>query len=244
MTLEEMLRVITHEFVHACQQEINPDAENVEWFWEALATNLGNPFDCVASMQCEEDDLIYHLNDVPFSYEICFTIGKFMLESYSHEQIMDYVKNPDKLMIDAKTIFKEEKEWFHKKYLPLPSTPKAENDDFKIFAADSLDDFTAGHSTAGLLPLLPIDTVKFDKSLLDSFEVNQTKSMIVYKNLISLIKDLNFKIVSEGVETDEQLEFLKLLEVDYIQGYWFSKPILKDELTLILQQTSSCHKPS
>lgn len=108
----------------------------------------------------------------------------------------------------------------------------------------SLDDFTAGHSTAGLLPLLPIDTVKFDKSLLDSFEVNQTKSMIVYKNLISLIKDLNFKIVSEGVETDEQLEFLKLLEVDYIQGYWFSKPILKDELTLILQQTSSCHKPS
>lgn len=143
MNLEEMLRVITHEFVHACQQEINPDSENVEWFWEALATNLGNPFDCVASMQCEEDELIHNLKAVPFSYEICFTIGKFMLESYSHEQIMDYVKNPDKLRIDAKTIFKEEKEWFHKKYLPLPSTPKAENDDFKIFAADSLDDFTA-----------------------------------------------------------------------------------------------------
>ena len=58
----------------------------------------------------------------------------------------------------------------------------------------SLDDFTAGHSTAGLLPLLPIDVVKFDKSLLDSLEVNQEKSMIVYKNLASLIKDLNFKI--------------------------------------------------
>ena len=92
----------------------------------------------------------------------------------------------------------------------------------------SLDDFTAGHSTAGLLPLLPIDVVKFDKSLLDSLEVNQKKGKIVYKNLTSLIKDLNFKIVSEGVETKEQLEFLEFLKVDYAQGYYFSKPISKE----------------
>lgn len=96
----------------------------------------------------------------------------------------------------------------------------------------SLDDFTAGHSTAGLLPLLPIDIVKFDKSLLDSLEINQEKGMIVYKNLISLIKDLNFKIVSEGVETKEQLEFLEFLNVDYVQGYYFSKPISKEEFTM------------
>lgn len=95
----------------------------------------------------------------------------------------------------------------------------------------SLDDFTAGHSTAGLLPLLPMDVVKFDKSLLDSLEVNKSKGKIVYKNLTSLIKDLNFKIVSEGVETKEQLEFLKFLGVDYAQGYYFSKPISKDEFT-------------
>lgn len=95
----------------------------------------------------------------------------------------------------------------------------------------SLDDFTAGHSTAGLLPLLPIDIVKFDKSLLDSLEINKTKGMIVYKNLTSLIKDLNFKIVSEGVETKEQMEFLEFLKVDYAQGYYFSKPILKETFT-------------
>ena len=95
----------------------------------------------------------------------------------------------------------------------------------------SLDDFTAGHSTAGLLPLLPIDIVKFDKSLLDSLEINQEKSMIVYKNLVSLIKDLNFKIVAEGVETKEQVEFLEFLEVDYVQGYYFSRPITKELFT-------------
>lgn len=95
----------------------------------------------------------------------------------------------------------------------------------------SLDDFTAGHSTAGLLPLLPIDVVKLDKSLLDSFEVNQTKGMIVYRNLISLLKDLNFKIVSEGAETKEQVAFLELLKVDYVQGYYFSKALSKEVLT-------------
>ena len=136
-----MLKVITHEFVHACQQEINPDAADVEWFWEALATNLANPFDHVASMQCEDEELINNLNAVPYTYEICFTIGKFMLENYSHEQILDYVKKPDKLRKDAKTIFKEEREWFHKNYLPLSLTPKAENNDFKIFAPDELEDF-------------------------------------------------------------------------------------------------------
>ncbi|MGL5279631.1 MAG: EAL domain-containing protein, partial [Cetobacterium sp.] len=91
----------------------------------------------------------------------------------------------------------------------------------------SLDDFTAGHSTAGLLPLLPIDIVKFDKSLLDSIEINGIKGRIVYRNLTSLIKDLNFKIVSEGVETKEQMEFLEFLKVDYAQGYYFSRPITK-----------------
>lgn len=147
MTLEEMLEVITHEFVHACQQEINPDAENVEWFWEALATNLANPFDHVASIQCEDDDLINNLNSTPYNYEICFTIGKFMLENYPHEQILDYVKNPDKLRKDAKTIFKEEREWFRKKYLPLPLTPKAENSEFQIFATDNLENLATDYLT-------------------------------------------------------------------------------------------------
>lgn len=141
MTIEEMLEVITHEFVHACQQEINPDAENVEWFWEALATNLANPFDQVASIQCEDDDLINNLNSISNNYTICFTIGKYLLENYSHEQILDYVKNPDKLRKDAKTIFKEERKWFNKNYLPLPPVPKAENNEFKIFAADELGEF-------------------------------------------------------------------------------------------------------
>nr|WP_307775453.1 EAL domain-containing protein [uncultured Cetobacterium sp.] len=93
----------------------------------------------------------------------------------------------------------------------------------------SLDDFTAGHSTAGLLPILPISIIKFDKSLLDSLDENEEKAKIVYENLASLVKNLNLKIVSEGIETQEQLEFLRKINIDYGQGYLISRPLLKDD---------------
>lgn len=93
----------------------------------------------------------------------------------------------------------------------------------------SLDDFTAGHSTAGLLPILPISVIKFDKSLLDSLETNGTKGMIVYMKLASLIEGLKMKIVSEGIETEKQLAFLKSLGIDYGQGYLIGKPTVQNK---------------
>ena len=88
----------------------------------------------------------------------------------------------------------------------------------------SLDDFTAGHSTVGVLPILPISTIKFDKSLLDSFNKNERKAKIIYKSLISLAKRLELKIVAEGIENISQLDFLKNEGVDYGQGYLIEKP--------------------
>lgn len=72
----------------------------------------------------------------------------------------------------------------------------------------SLDDFTAGHSTAAILPILDIQTVKFDRTLLESVSKSK-KGKIMYESLIKVIKSLNLKMVSEGIETQEELEFLK-----------------------------------
>ena len=110
ITLEEFLENIIHEFVHSCQQEINPDSKNVEWFWETLATNLGNPFDYTIDLKFNEDQLINDFNSVPNNYEIAFTIGKYLLENYSHEDIMRYVRNPEILWKDARNIFNEVKD--------------------------------------------------------------------------------------------------------------------------------------
>lgn len=195
MTLEEFLTNICHEFVHSCQQEINSDDQKVEWFWEALATNLANPFDHVASIQCEDDELINNLNGIPYNYEICFTIGKYLLENYSHEQIMNWVKNPDKLRHDTKRIFNETRNWFHEQYLPLPSTPKAENSDFKIFVPDTLADFAK--------ECLPYITEQKEKILeffgIDKFrkiEINLFDNQETFINFIKKLRWQGAKIPS------------------------------------------------
>ena len=108
----------------------------------------------------------------------------------------------------------------------LKTTLEKINELKKINISFSMDDFTAGHSTVSLLPLIPLDVVKFDKGILDA--VGTKGDLIasnIYMALIGLIKDLNLKIVSEGIETKLQLEFLEKANVDIGQGYIFSKHI-------------------
>lgn len=93
----------------------------------------------------------------------------------------------------------------------------------------SLDDFTAGHSTASILPILPIDIVKFDKSLLDLYNKNKKKGVIIYKTLIKMIKDLKIETVAEGIESKDEYLFLKKEGIETAQGYYFGKPVKKNE---------------
>ncbi|MCQ8211216.1 EAL domain-containing protein [Cetobacterium somerae] len=88
----------------------------------------------------------------------------------------------------------------------------------------SIDDFTAGYSTVGLLTTLPIDVVKFDKSLISSINDDSERGKNVYLGLNNMIKSLKLKVVAEGIEEKEQFEFLKKIGVSYGQGYYFGKP--------------------
>lgn len=100
----------------------------------------------------------------------------------------------------------------------------------------SIDDFTAGNSAISLLSILPVDIIKFDKSILDRVDSNNKVATEVYKGLINIVKRSNFKIVAEGIETNEQLEFLKKHGVDIGQGYIFSRPISDKDFIELLQQ--------
>lgn len=93
----------------------------------------------------------------------------------------------------------------------------------------SLDDFTAGHSTAGILPMLPIDIVKFDRSLILSMGYEKEKGSKVYISLINLIKDMGLSITAEGVEKSEEHDFLKKNGVEYAQGFFFGRPLKESE---------------
>lgn len=100
----------------------------------------------------------------------------------------------------------------------------------KLGLSLAMDDFTAGHSTVSLLPLLPLEVVKFDKGILDAIGTKDNLvASNIYSALIGLVKDLNVTIVAEGIETEAQLLFLDNSNVKVGQGYIFSKPITKDE---------------
>lgn len=94
----------------------------------------------------------------------------------------------------------------------------------------SVDDFTAGYSTVGLLTTLPIDVVKFDRSLISTICEDSDKGRNVYIGLAKMIKSLKLKVVAEGIEEKEQFEFLKEIGINYGQGYYLGKPerVLKD----------------
>ncbi len=86
----------------------------------------------------------------------------------------------------------------------------------------ALDDFGSGYSSFANLLRLPIDIVKIDKFIVDN--LNSEKYSDATLKMISLTKNLNLKVVAEGVETKEQFELLKKIGCDYFQGFYFAKP--------------------
>ncbi|MFQ3250675.1 MAG: diguanylate cyclase (GGDEF)-like protein [Glaciecola sp.] len=89
----------------------------------------------------------------------------------------------------------------------------------------SIDDFGTGYCSLSYLSRLPIDTLKIDRS----FVSGEQASIAVLEMIVAMAKALNLKTVAEGVETEEQRDWLIQEGCDYLQGYLISKPILADE---------------
>ncbi len=87
----------------------------------------------------------------------------------------------------------------------------------------SLDDYGTGYSNMKRVIQLPLKIIKLDKSFVD--EQHNPKMWIVLQNTVKMIKDMEMEIVVEGIETEEMLRTFTDLKCDFIQGYFFSKPI-------------------
>lgn len=86
-----------------------------------------------------------------------------------------------------------------------------------------MDDFGTGYSSLGYLTYIPVDILKLDKSLVDSYLVEGKESII--KDIVNLTHDFGKKLIIEGVEEEWQYEKLREFGADVIQGYYFSKPL-------------------
>ena len=92
----------------------------------------------------------------------------------------------------------------------------------------NIDDFGTGHSSLEYLTKLPISKLKIDKTFIKNIP-NNPDDMIITKTIINLAKNLSLEVIAEGVETETQRDFVFQNGCDYIQGYFYSKPITPNE---------------
>lgn len=105
----------------------------------------------------------------------------------------------------------------------------------KVGSAFSLDDYGSGYSNLSYVVGLPFQIIKLDKNMVWSYFTSE-KAEIAMKYAISMVKEIGLKIVAEGVETKEQYSVMKDLGVDYIQGFYFSKPLPQREVIEFLDK--------
>lgn len=103
-----------------------------------------------------------------------------------------------------------------------------------------MDDFGAGYANLNAVMKIPFSTVKLDRSLLSGAKDNP-KIRIFYKNISSILKDMGFYVVAEGVENEEELAFINECSVNCVQGFYFSKA-LDIEKTLALLKDNNRNK--
>lgn len=97
----------------------------------------------------------------------------------------------------------------------------------------SLDDFGTGYSSLSYLKGLPIDTLKIDKSFIDTVIADEN-TRIITESIIYMVKKLGYETIAEGVETEEQYRYLNEIDCDNIQGYLLGKPMPAEKIECLL----------
>lgn len=100
----------------------------------------------------------------------------------------------------------------------------------------SLDDFGTGYSSLSYLKGLPIDTLKIDKSFIDTI-ITDENTRVITESIVFMVKKLGFETVAEGVESKEQYEYLREIGCNCIQGYLLGKPMPGEEIENLLLRT-------
>lgn len=102
----------------------------------------------------------------------------------------------------------------------------------------SVDDFGSGYSSLNMLARISADTVKLDRLFLHNAG-KENRGLTVIQYLTKMLKNLGFTVLAEGVETQEQLEWLKKADCDLVQGFYYAKPMQIEEFRKFLKQFNS-----
>ena len=128
-------------------------------------------------------------------------------------------------------------------YLEITESAYTENADQIVYVIDLLrkkgfriemDDFGTGYSSLNMLADIPVDILKLDMKFVQNLRTNQTQETLV-RLIMDIARYLNMRVVAEGVEEKNQVDFLKSVGCYVIQGYYFSKPLPEEEFAQLLK---------
>jgi EAL domain-containing protein (putative c-di-GMP-specific phosphodiesterase class I) len=109
--------------------------------------------------------------------------------------------------------------------MQAPDATRAELDKCREIGLNvSIDDFGSGYSSLSYLHYFPIDTLKIDQSFIRAMSTHAA-SLVLVKSIIGIARNLGMKVIAEGVESAQEAAKLRDLGCEFIQGYWFSKPL-------------------
>jgi EAL domain-containing protein (putative c-di-GMP-specific phosphodiesterase class I) len=108
----------------------------------------------------------------------------------------------------------------------------------------SLDDFGNGQSNLDYVIDMPVSIMKLDMNMTQNY-FKSVKAECVMRAAVGMAHDVSLRVVAEGVETIEQLSEMEKLQIDYIQGYYFSKPLPRMDFVAFIQtHMENCHAVS
>lgn len=226
----------------------------------SLGDSLVNGFEALARWESQEFGFVSPAEFIPIAEnsKMIIQIGSFVLEEvfkkikYLLNEGNDNFKiavnlsemqlREDVVLSDFKYLMNKYR--IHPKYIEIEITEsmlmKSFDKNVKILqeiknlgVSIALDDFGTGYSSLNYLTKLPIDVLKIDRSFVIDL-MNNPKSKCIVENIINLSHQLGIEVVAEGVEDKLQVEYLKTILCDVVQGYYFSKPRMFDAIRNII----------
>lgn len=226
----------------------------------SLDNSLVNGFEALARWESHEFGLVSPTEFIPIaeSSKMIIPIGSFVLEEVFKKtkcllnegndefkiavNLSELQLREDILVSEFKNLIKKYR--IHPKYIEVEITEsmlmKSFDKNVKILkeiknlgVSIALDDFGTGYSSLNYLTKLPIDVLKIDRSFVIDL-LSNPKSKCIVENIINLSHQLGIEVVAEGVEDKLQVEYLRTILCDIVQGYYFSKPRMFNQIKNII----------
>lgn len=199
----------------------------------------------------EGNGLIIKLGDMIFD-KICQFISESNLKSYGIEYIEINLSGVQCMDLELPDRLKQTMDHYQisPEYFNFEITETVSMNGLKMLEQNmhilrnmgssfSMDDFGTGYSNLVQIAEMVFELIKLDKALVWSyFNGKEKKSTILFEHIVWMLKELNIQIVAEGVETKEQAEQLSNMGIDYLQGYYYSKPAQESAFLGVLKRAT------